>query len=866
LDVSEFLDKMKGVQDLNAFSSAEMRREWKQTSREGSESFRLLDEALGIHISRPLTRILTQEFPGFASALQSMLGAGVVGALGVAGFEAFEKISNGIENARKAEKDWADSSLSADETVGNVLGGLREKLAALQGQPAGVKFAIEGAEEAKHGIDEIGKALDKETVAAEKASALTTRFESAAGDFLAHEAEGWSEIADMFGGSAIAEAAGTKNLHDSLFDTQAVKNMKDALADMRTDLTLALDDDKDKGTHNALTMINRDVSAASAYLRDMQQAGDEAGASLAANSLKFFTDAGKTEGLTRQIAAAKTAADATERQLKAEEAMATLQKEIGGGLAKLQPQTDPDKKMQTEIAGLRIAAERDFRAIAESAASALDIHAATANLATYEARLDQVMAKTRQDAELAKDIAALPTTLPDGPPKSAATPISITTAPVEPTLGAGGLGGAQFDTFAKDQVAQLKMAAQAYEDAMGPQQKYELAERELKLLLDEKLISTNAYNAALSQRINLRSRSAKQGLEGDVDQLNPGGGRMQELQQRMEELQAMQSTGLGLDGAKLNVGDLAAVKLEMQAITAEQDQILLKTGGIDAGFKAWANDLQRVESEGQFVFQELTQATKGFEDDAAKSLIDMLDAERGGHEKMLKDLRKMWASYFDSLAEMAIKHQIAKLLAPLGNQFESLLGKGISVSGGTVDAGYGSAKQFAQGPGALFSSSALKATTAASGNTALTTAGTTLQSAATQLMAAAAALRASASTPSGGSGFGGIGGIGDTTDSGGIGGKAAGTDDFEGGSTWVGEQGPEIVNLPRHSQVIPNDVATDRGGGDTHNYYDQRGAVVTDDLVRKADAARMMAATRRQAVGEAVANINEIRRRTPQGR
>lgn len=37
-----------------------------------------------------------------------------------------------------------------------------------------------------------------------------------------------------------------------------------------------------------------------------------------------------------------------------------------------------------------------------------------------------------------------------------------------------------------------------------------------------------------------------------------------------------------------------------------------------------------------------------------------------------------------------------------------------------------------------------------------------------------------------------------------FGGNAAGTDYWKGGMTWVGEKGPELVNLPRGSQVIPN--------------------------------------------------------------
>lgn len=44
-------------------------------------------------------------------------------------------------------------------------------------------------------------------------------------------------------------------------------------------------------------------------------------------------------------------------------------------------------------------------------------------------------------------------------------------------------------------------------------------------------------------------------------------------------------------------------------------------------------------------------------------------------------------------------------------------------------------------------------------------------------------------------------------------GLAGGTDNWRGGPTWVGEHGPEILNLPRGSQVIPNDVARRSAGG-----------------------------------------------------
>jgi hypothetical protein len=56
-----------------------------------------------------------------------------------------------------------------------------------------------------------------------------------------------------------------------------------------------------------------------------------------------------------------------------------------------------------------------------------------------------------------------------------------------------------------------------------------------------------------------------------------------------------------------------------------------------------------------------------------------------------------------------------------------------------------------------------------------------------------------------------------------------------------------------------------RGSGDSH-YYDMRGAVVTEDLMRKADAARWAIQTKHQAVTEAMAAVRELAKRTPASR
>lgn len=62
-------------------------------------------------------------------------------------------------------------------------------------------------------------------------------------------------------------------------------------------------------------------------------------------------------------------------------------------------------------------------------------------------------------------------------------------------------------------------------------------------------------------------------------------------------------------------------------------------------------------------------------------------------------------------------------------------------------------------------------------------------------------------------------------------GNAAGTDNWRGGLTWVGEKGPELLNLPQGSQIIPNDIAMSAGGAVTVSLstsIDARGSTITE--------------------------------------
>lgn len=62
--------------------------------------------------------------------------------------------------------------------------------------------------------------------------------------------------------------------------------------------------------------------------------------------------------------------------------------------------------------------------------------------------------------------------------------------------------------------------------------------------------------------------------------------------------------------------------------------------------------------------------------------------------------------------------------------------------------------------------------------------------------------------------------------------NAAGTSDWRGGLTWVGEAGPELVRLPQHSQILSNQESRALAGGDQHIVINVQGIEQLDQVVR----------------------------------
>jgi hypothetical protein len=809
LDPADFLDKMKGVQGFNGFVSSEMARQWKKTGRDGQEGIRLIDEALGIHVARPVARIVSETFPALSKAISGILPGVAFSALGFAIFEFAEKAVEKIQKAQKAVEEFGAASAKVESTLQQIGEGWAVKIAGLQNRNGQSALNAEGAKEARKDVEEYMKALDEMQKKQEAASGWITKSLAAIG-----------------------------NEWHSVFASDSTKLFEQGQQDLERlgrGLQDAFNFDVMHGTDTALRKINDDIAniqdriEAAPFLRSFaeQLPNLQKEADYLATIKTRIVDMEEAWKKADAAAAGRKAAEEAQKKLLA------FYQDLASSMKKLNPESDPIAKMHAEINSFRSEAVTAFVAVGDSAANSLQIRGAHKALESYLALLEQAKHRLESDilatqaAELlSKPIPGIGTETPTkgfelaNPPQIPAPQVSAF-----PTLGPGGTAGAQFDTFAASQGAQMKMAAQAFEDALGPQQKYKLVEQELDLLLQKKLIDQNAYNAALAQAISLKSREGKQGLGGEVDAVNAGGGRMQELQQRSSTLQAQLTSGTALDGTALNPNDIAAVKLAIQGITDEEDKILLKTGDVNAGIKAWADSMQQVKTAGTFVFEELTQATKGFEDDAVKSFTDILEVQRGQHQKMINELRKMWANYFTNLAQEALKHQLDKLLAPVAGKIGGIFGTG----GGPQ----------------------------AAATTANTSALGTLTGAVTALTA-----RMTVSGAGGLGAIGAAGNVGEAGYAGNAGDFAEGGDVTPGSSFISGEAGAEEVDLDRSGGAHITPLGA--GGGATYHQYDMRGAVVTDDLMRKADAAKLLKHAEPAFIGKALANFSEVQRRTPQ--
>ena len=92
-------------------------------------------------------------------------------------------------------------------------------------------------------------------------------------------------------------------------------------------------------------------------------------------------------------------------------------------------------------------------------------------------------------------------------------------------------------------------------------------------------------------------------------------------------------------------------------------------------------------------------------------------------------------------------------------------------------------------------------------------------------------------------------------------GLAEGGDVSPGQSFISGEAGAERIDLERGGAHVTPLGFTASKGGEVHNHFDMRGAVVTDDLMRRSEAAAVMEASEQRSVARAVSMTQDIARR-----
>jgi hypothetical protein len=197
-----------------------MSAQMKRNAREGAEAFRSIDEMIGIHINRPMTRLLVETFPSFGKALSDVLGGVAFGAVAFAGYEVFERISQAIEKATKAQEALREATANTNKVFA-------EEMAAYEHKDKAITAAATA-------VDRLAEAEMKQAKAAEEASGWFNKSLASVGSFT-HQIGSFQSTLNLEAiGKRFSEFVqdyNTKALSDSIHGTaNASKMLADELA------------------------------------------------------------------------------------------------------------------------------------------------------------------------------------------------------------------------------------------------------------------------------------------------------------------------------------------------------------------------------------------------------------------------------------------------------------------------------------------------------------------------------------------------------------------------------------------------------------------------------------------------------------
>jgi hypothetical protein len=765
LDPSEFLDKMKGVQGFNGFVSGEMARQWKKTGRDGQEVLRLIDEALGIHVARPVARIVTETFPALGKALSSVLPGVAFSAFGFAILEFAEHIGAKMTEAKKKQDDYTDAVRKTTTVVAEARAESEKRLNATLGKDAGIRgdtnaeAYYKGLATDADNIERMAKFVDQLTDAMRR-EALAA---AALMPWWAELDKVWDQISKSSAEQGVEKIAAQ------------IKVIQDKFAD------LAHDDGRKHG-HTAADYLNEQLPAAQKTLNEMAPTNLTLWP-FPAGQKQFHVDStGVRPGASKEeieqqkklLAGIKLMEEQKKRsdenaradkQLERDTEQKKRNEEIARGIEHIH---EAQKRWQEETVsmGKELHAALDkkdelkeledgFKTTMATLAQVSALMGGKAFFAEFGATADQMAQKLAMVTAHVESLAQTKKFFDDlhegegREPVGTKTPFPLGT-PAMPTLVHGGAVAGELAAFAEEPRKQIEMMKMAYLEAMTPLQKFTVAQRELDLILKN------------------QDGTFRAGAEGAAAYA----GAMRHLVD--EEIRAGEASKKATDG-------LHAFWLE----------------------------LQQGEKNGKFAFDLGSTMFRDIEDGIAKTIL----ATRNQHA----ELRRMWENYFKGLEEMAIKFALSKSFASLAN-----LG---SPAGANGQSGASSAGGIAGLLAKLFGAFGLGGGGGAGGG-------------------AATASAAPGDIPL----------------------FAEGGDATPGSSFISGEAGMERVDLTRGGGARITPLGGSMGGSETNIHNDFRGTVMTDDLMRRAEALQAMRISEERSVARAVSMQSEIAKRSRPGR
>ncbi|HEV2464327.1 MAG TPA: hypothetical protein VGT04_11000 [Acidobacteriaceae bacterium] len=438
-----------------------MSSQMKRNARDGAEAFRSIDEMIGIHINRPMTRLLVETFPAFGKALSSVLGGVAGGAVVFAGYELFDKVSKSIEKAQKAQEALREATASADKVFA-------EEMAAYKEKDKAVTAAIASA-------DRLAEAEMKQTKAAQEASGALT--------------EGWAAFGDWL--HKISSFQSTLRVDQITSEIGRFKEKFDAAG---------LADSINK-TQTSAALLANEISRVTTALAEMNAKAAQGHPWYMPGSGISSTELSSTVLLLKQLLDLQQVFSSTTAGVHNKDAEDALKKEV----ERIQ---EADAATQKWAESLKKAYQSAQPPKDQYAALDAEVKKSVLSLTNLQNRIGPISFRLLFDgkslAEVEQEMgeffgSKLTAPTLKLPIPSIATAPNFAAAAALPTLGTGGTTAAQFDVFSNDAAAKTKMAAQAYQDALGPLQQYNLAKSELNLLLKEGLIDETAYTAALQK-------------------------------------------------------------------------------------------------------------------------------------------------------------------------------------------------------------------------------------------------------------------------------------------------------------------------------------------------------------------------------